>query len=96
MQCDLPLETAAALIEFRPEAQVERMAPRPVLFIHGAADRQVPAAESRSMFERAGEPRQLEIVPDMGHFDWVMADSPGFRRVMDLSLDFLQEHLPAR
>jgi pimeloyl-ACP methyl ester carboxylesterase len=96
MQCELPLETAEALIEFCPEDQVELIAPRPVLFIHGAADRQVAADESVSMFTRADEPRQLEIVPGMGHFDWVLAQSPGFARVMDLTLGFLQEHLPAR
>ena len=96
MKCELPLETAEALIEFRPEAQVERLAPRPVLLVHGAADRQVPADESRRLFARAGAPRQLEIVPDMGHFDWVSAGSPGFRRVADLALDFLREYLPAQ
>ncbi len=96
MKCDLPLETAEALIEFRPENQVERIAPRPVLFIHGDADRQVPADETRSLFARAGEPRQLSIVSDVGHFDWVRADSPDFRRVTDLAVDFLREVLPAQ
>ena len=32
----------------------------------------------------------------MGHFDWVMAGSPGFRQVTDLALNFLQEYLPAQ
>ena len=96
MQCELPLESATALIEFRPEDLVERLAPRPVLFIHGAADRQVAVDESLALFERCGEPRQVEIVPGMGHFDWVMAHSPGFARVMDLSLDFLGAHLPVQ
>ncbi|MBI3456934.1 MAG: alpha/beta fold hydrolase [Candidatus Rokubacteria bacterium] len=96
MKCDLPLETAEALAEFRPEALVDRIAPRPVLFIHGADDRLVPADESRSLFARAGQPRRLEIVPGMGHFDWVMPSHPGFRRVTELVVGFLQEFLPAR
>lgn len=96
MQCDLPLETAEALIEFRPEALVERIAPRPMLFIHGDADRLVPVEESRSMFARAGEGRRLEIVPGMGHFDWVMPSSSGFRRVADLIADFMQKVLQAK
>ncbi|MFQ5611293.1 MAG: alpha/beta fold hydrolase [Anaerolineae bacterium] len=96
MRCDLPLETAEALIEFQPETLVERIAPRPVLFIHGAADRLVPADESRSLFACAGQPRQLEVVPGMGHFDWVMPGSPGFGRVTDLVVGFLQEYLPAQ
>jgi pimeloyl-ACP methyl ester carboxylesterase len=96
MQCDLPLETAEALVEFRPEVLVDRIAPRPVLFIHGAADRLVPPDESRSLWAHAGEPRRLEILSDMGHFDWLRPTSPGFRRVVDLAAGFLREFLPAR
>ncbi len=96
MKCDLPLETAEALLEFRPESLVGQIAPRPVLVIHGADDRLVPADESRSLFARAGEPRRLEILPGMGHFDWVTAGSPGFRRVTDLVLAFLREAVPPR
>ncbi|MCC6175918.1 MAG: alpha/beta fold hydrolase [Chloroflexi bacterium] len=96
MACDLPLETAEALTEFRPEASIGRLAPRPVLLIHGDADCMVPTEESRAMFAQAGEPKRLEIVPGMGHFDWVTPGSPGFRRVADLLVDFLHAVLPAR
>ena len=95
MKCDLPLETAEALIEYRPEEHVAHIAPRPLLLVHGASDLQVPADESRSLYQRADEPRHLVIVPDMGHFDWVMAGSAGFERVTELILSFLKEHLPA-
>jgi hypothetical protein len=96
IKCDLPLETADALIEYSPEAVVERIAPRPVLFIHGDSDRLVPVEESRRMFERAGEPRRLEVVPGLDHFDWVMPNSPGFGRVTNLIINFLEEFLPAK
>jgi len=96
MKCDLPLETAEALVEFRPEALVDRIAPRPVCLIHGADDRLVPPDESRHLFARAGEPRRLAIVPGMRHFDWVMPNTPGFRRVAELAVGFLQEVLPPR
>jgi hypothetical protein len=96
MRCDLPLESADALVEFRPEALVDRIAPRPVLFVHGDADRLVPADESRSLWARAGEPRRLEVVPGMGHFDWAAPSSPGFARVAELVVGFLREALTAR
>jgi fermentation-respiration switch protein FrsA (DUF1100 family) len=96
MRCDLPLETADALLEYSPESHVGLLAPRPLLLIHGDADRQVAADESHSLYDLADEPRHLEIVPGMGHFDWVMADSDGFSRVMNLTLTFLQEYLPAQ
>ncbi len=95
MKCDLPLETAEALTEYRPESYVARIAPRPLLLIHGADDLQVSSDESRELYERAGEPRQLALLPDMGHFDWVMAGSAGFERVVGLTIAFLQEYLPA-
>jgi alpha-beta hydrolase superfamily lysophospholipase len=95
MRCELGLETADALIEFRPEDQIGRLAPRPVLLVHGAADRLVPVDESRSLFERAGSPRRLEVLPGVGHFDWVMPGSHGFTDVTQRVIRFLQEVLPA-
>ncbi|HBY95181.1 MAG TPA: biotin attachment protein, partial [Chloroflexi bacterium] len=96
MQCDLPLETAEALIEFRPEALVGQIAPRPLLLIHGDADRLVPVGEARSLYAHASTPRRLEVIPGMSHFDWVMPTSTGFRRVSDLVAGFLREVLPAQ
>jgi len=96
MRCELPLETADALIEFRPEEQVGRLAPRPLLLVHGTADRLVPPDESRHMFEHASSPRRLELLPGIGHFDWVMAGSHGFKEVMDRVIGFLAEVVPAR
>lgn len=96
MKCELPLETAEAMAEFRPEALVGRIAPRPLLLVHGAADRLVPVEESRSLYARAADPRTIEVIPDIGHFDWLMPGHPGFRRVTDRVIRFLREALPAR
>jgi pimeloyl-ACP methyl ester carboxylesterase len=94
MRCELPLESAEALVEYRPEALAERVAPRPLLLVHGDADRLVPIEESRSIAARAGQSSRLEVIPGMGHFDWVIPGSPGFRRVADLVVEFLHESLP--
>jgi dienelactone hydrolase len=94
MVCELPLESAEALIEYSPEALAPRIAPRPLLLVHGEADRMVPAEESRSIAAQAGASCRLEVIPGMAHFDWVMPSSPGFRRVADLVVDFLRETLP--
>jgi len=96
MKCDLPLETADALIDYKPEAVVGQIAPRPLLLIHGDHDRLVPVDESRSLFAHAGEPRRLAVVPGMDHFDWVMPNSSGFRHVANLMVEFLQEFLPVK
>jgi pimeloyl-ACP methyl ester carboxylesterase len=94
MRCELPLESAEALVEYRPEMLAERIAPRPLLLVHGEADRLVPIEESRRIAARAGQGSRLESIPGMGHFDWVMPGSPGFRRVADLVIEFLDESLP--
>lgn len=41
----------------------------PVLFIHGTADRMVPAAMSQQLFAAAPEPKQLLLFPGAGHND---------------------------
>jgi alpha-beta hydrolase superfamily lysophospholipase len=94
MHCDLPLETADALIEFRPEVDIARIAPRPLLLVHGTADRLVPPDESRHLFDAAREPRQLELLPGVGHFDWVMPGSPGFVSVVGRLNQFLLQSMP--
>jgi pimeloyl-ACP methyl ester carboxylesterase len=96
MKCDLSLETAEALIEYSPEEVVEQIAPRPILFIHGANDQMVPVDESHNLFKRAGEPRRLEVISGLDHFDWVMPHSPGFSQITGLVTNFLQEFLPVQ
>ena len=38
----------------------------------------------------------LDLVAGMDHFDWVMPDSDGFARVMESTVGFLGEFLPAQ
>jgi pimeloyl-ACP methyl ester carboxylesterase len=95
MRCDLPLESADALVEFRPESLVDRIAPRPVLYLHGDADGLVPLDESRHLWARSGEPRRLDVLPGVGHFDWAAPNTPGFAAVTELAVGFLREVLPA-
>ena len=58
---------AAGFRVVAPVAHVNRIAPRPILFLHGDADEVVPAAHARQLFEAAGEPRQLTIIPGGAH-----------------------------
>jgi dipeptidyl aminopeptidase/acylaminoacyl peptidase len=96
MVCDLSLETADALVEYSPESLAGRIAPRPVCFIHGTEDRLVPPEESRRLYAQAGEPKRLELLPGLGHFDWVLPSSPGFAAVVGRAVTFLEDVLPAR
>jgi alpha-beta hydrolase superfamily lysophospholipase len=95
MKCELSLESAEALIDYGPERMMGRIAPRPVLLLHGETDLLVPVDESRSLFAQAGEPRELVIVPGMAHFDWAMPQDPRFDHVMEIVIRWLGQHLSA-
>jgi pimeloyl-ACP methyl ester carboxylesterase len=47
---------------------VGNLAPRPLLLVHGERDRNLPADCSRHIYQWAGEPKELVIYPDNGHF----------------------------
>ncbi|MDW7982813.1 MAG: alpha/beta fold hydrolase [Thermomicrobium sp.] len=80
---EITLESAEALLDYAPEREVARIAPRPVLLIHGAQDVLVAADESTEAFARAGEPKRLALIAGMGHFNWLHPQHPVFARVID-------------
>ncbi len=51
----------------QPIDLVERIAPTPLLLIHGAWDPLIPWREAAALFARAGEPKEIAIIPRGGH-----------------------------
>lgn len=47
----------------------------PVLFIHGMDDQVVPATMSQTLFAAAPKPKQLLLIPDVGHDDLAQVGS---------------------
>ena len=90
----IPLEYVDQTLEFNPEWVVDRIAPRPVLFITTDDDRLVPPEESRSLYARAGEPKRLVVLKGYGHYQ-VYAE-PAFSEVMAATVSWYQQYLPAR
>lgn len=66
---DQTLDSAEAIVEFRPEEVLQLVSPRALMFVHGEQDTVVPVDESISMYERAREPKRLLLVPDTHHHD---------------------------
>jgi uncharacterized protein len=93
------LEAVEALMRFRPEQDVARIAPRPLLLVHGAANALHDPRESRALYDRASEPKRLLLLDDKGHTEWMRDDDPTFLRVRDELLGFfgtaLREAAPA-
>ena len=87
----LLLESADAILEFRPEEVVQRIAPRAMLWIHAGDDVLVPPGESRRMYERAGEPKRLVILEGLGHYDTYVG--AGFAAMVGHTVSWFREHL---
>jgi dipeptidyl aminopeptidase/acylaminoacyl peptidase len=90
----IPLEYVDETVQFAPEWIVDRIAPRPVLFITTDDDRLVPPEESLRLYARAGEPKKLVVLKGYGHYEVYM--EPAFHEVMQATVAWYRQHLPAR
>ncbi len=61
------LSSNIAFMNFYPFAQIETISPRPMLFITGEQAHSIEF--SQDAYKRAGEPKELVIVPGAGHVD---------------------------
>jgi fermentation-respiration switch protein FrsA (DUF1100 family) len=58
----------------RTDAAVVRLAPRPLLIVHGDQDRIVPLSRAEQLYRAAHEPKRLLIVKGAGHGDFGSVD----------------------
>lgn len=87
------LESAEMLLRFHPETVVDRVAPRPLLLIHGSDNALHSPDESEELFRRAGDPKQIFRIPGHGHTEWMFDDHPTFLRFADAVGEFLDRSL---
>lgn len=85
------VESVERLLCFDPEAQVARIAPRPLLLVHGADNQLHLPEESQALYEAAREPKQLELLPASGHTEWMFDDHATFLRLVELLACFFAE-----
>ena len=67
---DFPLSIDDWLAGFgtvSPLKWIDKISPRPLLLIHGKKDDLVPVEHARRLYEKAGEPKELVIIPGAGH-----------------------------
>ena len=67
---------------------VGELAPKPLLLIHGDADTILSHESSQALYDRAGEPKTLKILPGVGHRLSEAAD-----QVFDLVRDWLLQKI---
>jgi pimeloyl-ACP methyl ester carboxylesterase len=62
-----------------------RLSPRPLLVIHGAEDLVADPNEATRLYEAAGQPKCLDMVPDAGHGDALLLEgAPYIIRILQL------------
>lgn len=66
----------------RPIDRIAELAPLPVLIVQGEADQIVPTHHGVALFARAGEPKELWLLPDTGHLQ-AFARPENRRRLRD-------------
>jgi fermentation-respiration switch protein FrsA (DUF1100 family) len=89
----IPLEYIDDTAGFNPEWVVDKISPRPVLFLTTDNDRLVPG-EVQSVFAHAAEPKKLIVLKGFGHYE--LYSGEGFRQLTAATLAWFTEQLPAR
>ncbi len=64
--------------EVAPVEAISRIAPRPVLLLHGDQDRIIPVSHGYQMYAAAGDPKELVIFPGADHCGGYFADRPAY------------------
>ncbi len=90
---DVTLESTELLLRFRPELVVDRIAPRPLLLVHGAENRLHSPEESRELYRRARDPKELVLLEGAGHCEWMYDDHATFLRIVAVLRDFFAQAL---
>lgn len=72
------------------EGQLRRLAPRPLLMIHGAQDTYIKPAMARALFERARQPKEFWLVEGAKHNQALQVAGDEYRRRV---LEFFEKHL---
>jgi dipeptidyl aminopeptidase/acylaminoacyl peptidase len=83
-------ETKLDLHTVRPVDIIAQISPRPVLFIHGELDTTIPVRNSHELYTAAKEPKQLYILPNVGHGGFLQAEP---KRFPETILTFLETYL---
>ena len=90
----LPLEYIEETLQFHPEWVVDKIAPRPILFITTDDDRLVPPEESQALFDKADEPKSLIVLRGFGHYE--VYTEPAFSQVMAPTVAWFERFMLAR
>lgn len=73
-------EAGLDITAVRPVDDIASISPRPILIVHGELDETIPVANAHKLYEAAGEPKELYVVPNVGHTGLVQAGAEEYLR----------------
>ena len=84
--------SAEKLLEFSPIDVVERISPRPILYVVAGKDTICPASHAVDMYNRTEEPKKLWVIPDISHYS--VYGEPYKSQIFDLTTDWVEGTRP--
>jgi uncharacterized protein len=87
----LGLDSADAIIAFRPEDHVHRIAPRPVMFVAVEDDSMAPLEDVEQLYAKLSPPKRLLVLSGIRHHDIYQPER--LTRVVDQVAAFLRDSL---
>jgi pimeloyl-ACP methyl ester carboxylesterase len=76
------MESGINLWSFDARPALAQVAPRPVMLVHGTADRLIPIAQGRMLYAAAGAPKFWQEIEGADHCMTVSADTPHYQQRM--------------
>jgi len=87
---ELTIESAEALVNFRPEEVAHKIAPRAAAWVC-SGDEQNDVLEGRSAYDKAGEPKSLVTIPGYYHHDLYVGE--GLQKLLAASRAWFDAHV---
>ena len=85
------LESLENYVEYVPTANIELISPTPLLMVLAEQDSLIPVELARAAFDRAGDPKKLEVFP-CGHFE-VYEVEPWFSKSVNGMAEWYTKYL---
>ncbi len=85
------LESLEKQVEYVPTANIELISPTPLLMVLAEQDSLIPVELARAAFDRAGDPKSLEVIP-CGHFE-VYDTEPWFSKAVGSMVEWYTKYL---
>ncbi len=87
---EFSLASAEALYSFRPEEEVQKISPRPLLVVHGTDDPYMSVDEAKSVFALADEPKTMYLIKGEGHLELIEPGNPNYLPTVKKIVDWFK------